>query len=216
MPAPVDPPRPPDLPHELEPGDPALEDQGRNDGLLISEPEWAGRELRGVQFREVRIAGGDLSGAALHDCGFADAVIDRANLATLHAERATLMRVRLAGCRMTGVQWTESTLRDVIVEDCRMDLASLRFSRLERVLFRDCVMNGLDLYETSLTHVVFERCDLRETELRGARFNRSLLHDCHLEGIRGVEGLKGAALPWSDLVQLAGPMAAALGIETAE
>jgi uncharacterized protein YjbI with pentapeptide repeats len=97
-----------------------------------------------------------------------------------------------------------------------MDLASLRFSRLERVLFRDCVMTGLDLYETSLTHVVFERCDLRETELRGARFNRSLLHGCDLEGIRGVEGLKGAALPWPDLVQLAGPMAAALGIETAE
>jgi uncharacterized protein YjbI with pentapeptide repeats len=216
MPAPVDPPRPPDLPHELQPGDPALEDQGRYDELLISEPDWAGRELNGVQFDEVRIAGGDLSGAALKDGGFADTVIERANLATLRAERASLMRVRFTGCRMTGVQWTESTLRDVVVEDCRMDLASLRFSRLERVLFRDCVMTGLDLYETSLTHVVFERCDLRETELRGARFNRSLLHGCDLEGIRGVEGLKGAALPWPDLVQLAGPMAAALGIETAE
>ena len=50
----------------------------------------------------------------------------------------------------------------------------------------------------------------------GARFDASELRGCTLEGISGADGLRGAALPWPDIVGLAGALAAALGIQVLE
>jgi len=43
-----------------------------------------------------------------------------------------------------------------------------------------------------------------------------VLRDCVLDGIRGIEALRGAAMPWPDLVAAAGELAAALGIAVLE
>jgi hypothetical protein len=37
-------------------------------------------------------------------------------------------------------------------------------------------------------------------------------HGCRLEGLQGIEALRGAALPWEDLLGLAPALAGALGI----
>jgi hypothetical protein len=60
--------------------------------------------------------------------------------------------------------------------------------------------------------VLFDGCELRSATFAGARCAATELHRCELAGIEGVEGLRGAALPWPDLVGLAGLMAGALGI----
>ena len=62
----------------------------------------------------------------------------------------------------------------------------------------------------------FDRCDLSEADLTGARFERSELRGCTLDGVRGGASLRGAAMPWSDILAAAGTFADALGIRILE
>ena len=123
-------------------------------------------------------------------------------------------RVELRRCRLTGADLAEATLRDVTFDECRIDLVGLRHATLERVVFRDCRMSECDLYGATLKDVLFERCDLREATLTGARLERVDLRACELDGLRGAEALRGARLPWNDVLQNAALFASVLGIDT--
>ena len=86
-------------------------------------------------------------------------------------------------------------------------------AKLSRVVFRDCRMAECDLYAASLTDVLFERCELREATLTEATLSRVELQGCDLSGLRGAEALRGARLPWNDVLENAPLFATTLGIE---
>lgn len=153
-----------------------------------------------------------LDDAALEAEGLRDVVLAHANLANRRGRRVLVERVRLTGCRMTGIQLAESTIRDAEIVDCRVDLAAFRMTRLERVVFQGCQLQELDLVEAQLSSVVFEACDLTGADFSHARFGRCEMRGCTLTGAVGIERLRGVAMPWSDIVGLAGEMAAAIGI----
>ena len=69
-----------------------------------------------------------------------------------------------------------------------------------------------DLREALLRLVRFDRCDLTEADLTLVRVDRCELRGCTLDGLAGLERLRGAAMPWPDIVGHAGLFAAALGI----
>ncbi len=144
--------------------------------------------------------------------GLRDVVLANANLANRRGQGVLVERARLRGCRMTGIQLGESIVRDLVVEDSRVDLAAFRMSRLERVVFRGCQLQELDLVEAQLSSVVFERCDLTGADFTNARFGRCEMRGCTLLDAVGIERLRGVAMPWDDIVGLAGQMAAAIGI----
>jgi uncharacterized protein YjbI with pentapeptide repeats len=144
---------------------------------------------------------------------FADAVVAGREWSNLRLLRPSLRRAELRLCRLTGTDLAEAALEDVTFEECRLDLAGLRFARLERVVFRDCRMADCDLGGAMLEDVLFERCELREADFSGAKLKRVELRGCELEGLRGVEALSGARMPWNDVLQNAPVFAAALGIE---
>ena len=97
--------------------------------------------------------------------------------------------------------------------DCRLDLVGLRMAKLERVVFRDCRMEECDLYQATLTDVLFERCELRRARFSGVKLKRVELRGCELEGLEGIEALRGARMPWNDVLQNAPLFASALGLE---
>ena len=104
-------------------------------------------------------------------------------------------------------------LSDVTFVDCRLDLVGLRIAKLERVVFRDCRMTECDFYEASLTDVLFERCELREATVSSVKLKRCELRGCDLAGLQGVEALRGARMPWNDVLENGPLFAAALGLE---
>jgi uncharacterized protein YjbI with pentapeptide repeats len=118
--------------------------------------------------------------------------------------------------RATGVDLTESELEDVAFDDVRLDLASLRFASLVRVVFRDCRLDEADLYGARLESVLFERTTLVRASVDGARLERVELRGCDLGGLQGAEHLRGARMPWHDIVQNAGVMAAAAGVHVVD
>jgi uncharacterized protein YjbI with pentapeptide repeats len=142
-----------------------------------------------------------------------DAVVESADWSNGRASRVAWKRVELRLCRLTGIELGESTLTDVVFADCRLDLSGLRFARLERVVFRDCRLGEADLLEASLQDVRFEGCELRQARFDGVRIERVELAGCDLAGAAGVEALRGARMPWDDVLANAPAFAQALGIE---
>ena len=64
-------------------------------------------------------------------------------------------------------------------------------------MFRDCRIDLATFAGTTFERTTFDRCELR---------------GCALDGVAGLERLRGAAMPWADVVGHAGLLAAALGI----
>jgi uncharacterized protein YjbI with pentapeptide repeats len=142
-----------------------------------------------------------------------DTVADGFDWANRQARRLFVRRAEVRRCRLTGAELAESRLEDVTFEDCRLDLVGLRGATLERVVFRDCRMAECELNAAVLTDVLFESCELRQATFSGVRVKRVELRGCDLTGLRGVEALKGARMPWNDVLENGPLFAAALGLE---
>ena len=142
-----------------------------------------------------------------------DVAVEDVDWANERARGLVARRAELRRCRLTGAELAEAALIDVTFAECRLDLVGLRAAKLERVVFRDCRMSECDLYGATLTDVLVERCELREASLAGARLTRVELRGCDLTGLQGAEALRGARMPWDDVLQNAPLFATALGIE---
>lgn len=172
-------------------------------------------ELDGLEdpaLEQARLVDTDLAGAKLKGLRLLDVAIERGNLANLIAPECSLRRVTVTGARMTGVQWTRGSITDVVFRDCRIDLATFAGTTLERVVFEGCMLAQAVFREALLRSVRFDHCDLTEADLTGLRIDRCELRSCTLDGLAGAERLRGAAMPWGDLVGHAAVFAAALGI----
>ena len=169
-----------------------------------------------MRISEARLADVDLSGARLTGLRLADVVVERGNLANVAAPELSLRRVTVSGARLTGAQWTRGSITDVVFRDCRIDLATFAGTTFERTTFDGCLSAQADFREALLRSVRFDGCDLTEADFAGVRIDRCELRGCTLDGLAGVERLRGAAMPWADVVGNAGLFAAALGIRALE
>ena len=142
-----------------------------------------------------------------------DAVVADVDWAGERAPGFSARRVTLRRCRLTGAELAEATIADVTFDECRIDLAGLRHATLERVVFRDCRMGECDLYGATFKDVLFERCELREATISAATLERVELRGCDLAGLRGAEALRGARMPWADIVENAALFAHVTGVE---
>ena len=208
-------PKPPDLPGELEA---AVFGDGPLSGLELSRvalgPEdVSDRVAPELRLEEATLRGIDLTGVHAPGASLADVVVTDGSWANAVLSRGTLTRVRATGLRATGVELAEAHLHDVVFEDCRLDLSSLRFARLERVVFRDCRLEEADLHGATLESVLFERSNLTGATVAAASFERCEVRGCELEGLQGADRLRGVRMPWPDVVQIAGLLAGAVGIE---
>jgi uncharacterized protein YjbI with pentapeptide repeats len=208
------PPLGPRVSEELDPLDAAaLEDEARHEGVELT----GGRAVEAchVTIAESRVRG-TMAGARLADLHLGDTAVEAADLANLRAPKAALRRVAVVRARLTGADLGEASLRDVAFADCRIDLANLTAARLERVVFADCDLRESSFAEAVLRDVRFERCDLGGVELSRVRLQRVELRGCRLEGVNAVENLRGATMPWEDIVGNAGLFAAAVGVRPAD
>jgi uncharacterized protein YjbI with pentapeptide repeats len=120
--------------------------------------------------------------------------------------------VEVSGTRLTGAQWTRGALGDIVFRDCRIDLATFAGTTFERVTFEGCLLTHTDFREALFRSVRFERCDLTEADLTGVRIDGCELRGCTLDLLIGTERLRGASMPWDDVVGNAGLFATTLGI----
>jgi uncharacterized protein YjbI with pentapeptide repeats len=160
-----------------------------------------------------RLLDADASGARVRGLRIRDVVVERGNLANLDAPEAAVTRAAVTGARMTGAQLTRAKLVDVVFRDCLLDLATFAGTTLERVRFDGCRLSQADFREALWRDVRFDACDLTQADLTGLRIAGAELHGCTLDGLVATERLRGAAMPWPDVVGHASVFASALGIK---
>jgi uncharacterized protein YjbI with pentapeptide repeats len=138
------------------------------------------------------------------------------DLANVDASRARMADVTIEGGRLTGLLWTEGVVRDCVLRRCRANLAGFAAARLSAVRFEACDLRESDFSDAALREVVFDGCDLTGADFLGARFAGCELRGCRLDGVRLGTELKGLGLSYGDLIEAAGTLAGALGIEVLE
>jgi uncharacterized protein YjbI with pentapeptide repeats len=161
---------------------------------------------------QTRLVDADLSGRRERGWQLSDVVVERGNLANLAAPELVLSRVVFSGVRLTGAEWTRGRISDVVFRDCRIDLATFAGTTFDRVVFEGCLLGQSEFRESLFRAVRLDHCDLTEADLTGLRIDGCELRSCTLDGVVGVERLRGAAMPWGDVVGHAGVFATALGI----
>jgi uncharacterized protein YjbI with pentapeptide repeats len=191
-----------------------FEDEARIEGVELAGALPPGVKARSVTIEESRVRG-SLAGAKLHDVHLHDAELLGADLANVDLAKGHVDRVVLQDCRLTGAQLIETTVKDVVFSGCRLDFAVLAEARFDRVRFTRCDLREVSLEGAQLRDVRFESCDLSRATLDRSRHQRVLLEGCRLEGVRSLSDLRGAAMPWPDVVDQAEAFAAALGIAVA-
>jgi uncharacterized protein YjbI with pentapeptide repeats len=205
----------PDLPEHLEPLSLHAEDAADGESweqVALVDTALPGIDARALGFVECRFDAVDLSEAKLANLFLSDCEMRRPNLANLAVRNGSMRRVAVDGGRLTGLRWTAGEIRDTAFRDCRADLASFEATRFEQVLFEDCNLRDVDFRQGRLESVVFSACDLSGADLGNARFENCEMRGCTLDGLRGVDRLRGVAMPWTDIVAAAGVFAGQLGV----
>lgn len=188
-------------------------DEQRCSAFSLTNLDLVETEASELEIKECVFEGTDFANAQLNSLTLTDARIARCNLANLKTRGGGLVRVIVSDSRLTGIDWIEGSGRDVSFQGCRADLASLRFTRLERVEFIDCQLSQADFANARLKEVRFEGCDLAEADFSHAKLERCEFRGCQFDRLKGVTSLGGAAMEWTDIVGLAGALAAAVGIK---
>jgi uncharacterized protein YjbI with pentapeptide repeats len=90
--------------------------------------------------------------------------------------------------------------------------ATFAGTTFERVTFAGCLLAQSDFADALWRSVRLDGCDLTEADLRDLRIDGAELRGCTLAGLAGADRLRGAAMPWDDVLANAAMLAGALGI----
>jgi uncharacterized protein YjbI with pentapeptide repeats len=119
----------------------------------------------------------------------------------------------MAAGALAGVEMFSARLSRVVFFRCKFDSVNLRAAKLNEVSFVDCKLRDLDLSGATLTNVTFPGSTLEAARMDKARMtNVDLRGLTTLEIVDGVDGLAGATITTTQLVDLAGALAQAAGI----
>jgi uncharacterized protein YjbI with pentapeptide repeats len=184
--------------------------------VVLVDTALPGVDARALGFSDARFEATDLSGARLLNLFLSDCELLRCNLANAVVRGGSMRRVVVSGSRLTGFTWTGGEMLEAEFRDCRADLASFESGKLSHVVFEDCNLRDADFRRARMEAVRFEGCDLSGADISGARLERCSMRRCTLDGLRGVDRLRGVAMPWDDILAAAGVFAGELGVRLLE
>jgi uncharacterized protein YjbI with pentapeptide repeats len=176
----------------------------------------AGVDARALGFMDVRFAATDLSGAKLPNLFVNGCTLERCNLSNALVHAGSMRRSSVLGARLTGLAWTSGEIGDCEFRDCRIDLASFERTGMSGVVFEACDLREADFRAARMESVAFRRCDLSGADISGARLGGCSMEGCSIEGLRGVDRLRGVAMPWTDILAAAGVFAGEIGVRLLE
>ena len=192
------------------------DDESEIEDALLSRARLGGETYTLVDWRYATFDACSLAGSTWKRSHFTDVTFDDCDLANSIYDKSGFERVRFHRGRMTGFTASGCTLTDLLVAEALADLSVWRFAKIEHAAFRDCRLGQSDWMAATLTNVRFDGCDFAGADFSQCRLDTVTFTRCSFEGVRGVDGLRGAAVDRTALYDLTEPMAVALGISLAE
>jgi len=191
---------------------------GLVDGAVIRDlhaqkPDLAEAKAKNVLFEHVKITKGTFLNADLASAHFANAVFEDCEMSAMLTPKASVQRTEFKSCRLMGWQVGEAFIEDVLFEDCKLDLANFRFCTFKDVVFKNCMLKGADFQGASFTKATMQGCDLAGAEFRQCSVKILDLRTSSIADIRYVEGLKGATIDPTQLMDIAPQLANIAGLD---
>jgi uncharacterized protein YjbI with pentapeptide repeats len=184
------------------------------EAVEIVDTALPGIDARSLGFVEARFEATDLSGAKLTGLFLRECELLRCDLSNAVVRGGSARLTKVEAARLTGLSWTAGELYDTTFSECRANLATFEGTKFDRVVFENCDLGEADFRQCRFDSVAFRGCDLTRAELGNARFSgKCEMSGCTLDGLRGVDRLRGVAMPWSDIMAAAGTFAAELGVK---
>jgi len=191
-------------------------------GTLANAADYEALDFTGLTLGPASAKGTTFLGCRLERCGLDEVRLDGSRF----------VDCRLSELTATAIQAGDTTWRDTLVSSLRVGAFMAAGSTWDVVRLRGIKANLLDLRGARLTDVVFEDCEIGELDLAGGevravRVEASSIDDLSVEGarlsdvdlvgarlrlVRGITGLRGAALSPAQLLDLAPQLAADVGI----
>jgi uncharacterized protein YjbI with pentapeptide repeats len=193
-----------------------LADHDELEGALVDGVDLTGVEVRGLAVARSRLVDVRLSGATLERLDLVDVELDGCDLSGADLSGARLTRVAFRRCRMDGLVAPEVRAEHVGIHDAPMTEAWLRSSSWDRCRLEGCDLTAADLHGSRWTASVLRRCRLDAAELSTASFEGVALHGSTFLDLRGAAALRGCTIGPEQVLDLAGPALAALGVEVAD
>lgn len=160
-----------------------------------------------------RIRAVDLRNSQLPAIAMTDVVVEEVIAANALWPDCSLMRCEVSESDFVGSDLSSASFQHVRFVGCRFDLANLRFLRAEHVSFERCTFRSADLQGAKLQGAILDRCDLEGAELSKADFVRADMRGSRLVNLRGISGLAGSLVAFSQVIDLAPELAHALGLQ---
>lgn len=175
------------------------------DGTPLSARRLRAREseLRGVALDAGNVPGMRLADVVLRDCG----------LSNVDAREGAMTRVAMHRSQLVGFGFTRGEVHDLRIADSSLQLASFASATLTNVVFERVNLAEASFMHARLESVAFIECRLEGADFREARVKACAISGASLDGVLGVESLRGLRMPWPDILESAGALAAALGID---
>jgi uncharacterized protein YjbI with pentapeptide repeats len=181
--------------------------------IVLVDTSLPGIDARSLGFSDSELDRTDLSDAKLQALFLIDCCLKQCNLANTVIRAGSARRVSFEGARLTGLGWTAGEIRDSRFSDCRIDLATFESTKFERVVFERCDLREADFRQCRFDAVSFRDCEMSRADIGNVRFaGESTMSGCTLDGLRGVDRLRGVAMPWADIVAAAGVFAGEIGV----
>ena len=162
--------------------------------------------------KAAHLADVDLGGSRLRALELVDVVAERIDCANGDWGGARARRSTFADCRLTGLNLAEANLEHVSFRACKLDYANLRHSSLESASFVDCLLNGADFQGAAIRTTRFSGCSLLEADFSSAKLASVDLRGSELAPAGSLLGLAGAIIDPLQLMEIARPLAAELGM----
>ncbi|WP_395296093.1 pentapeptide repeat-containing protein [Kitasatospora hibisci] len=168
------------------------------------------------------------AGAVFLECAFTGVALDGVRLRQARFTEVWAQAGRWVGCDLAESEWQDSAftggvlagvaahgsaLRRTVLRGCKLEAVNLRAAVLRDVVFEDCLLRDVDFGDARLTDVSFPGSTLEEVRLRGAKLSGVDLRGAARLGLPdGHQGLRGAVISSTQLLELAPQFAHALGI----
>ncbi len=203
----------PDVPAALEPADVGdLDDDAHLDEVAVGPGVDVGRAIHGLTISRSTVTGVRLTAATLHGVELVDVRFEDCDLSGTTLVDAELRRVTFRRCRLSGLVAADMVATDLRIVDSRADEVWLRAARLERCAIVDCDLTGSDWYGARVARSRITGSRLDGSELSGVELDDVALHGSTLADARGMGGLRNVVIGSDQVLDIALPVLAALGI----
>ena len=163
-------------------------------------------ELRGLTIAAAKMPGLQLSDVILRDC----------DLSNVRGRGGAMTRVEIQHSRFVGFDISEGRADDLRISNTSMTLVSFARAGLQSVVFDGVNLAEASFMDARMNSVAFVNCNLAGADFRGAKIKSCAIRGSSLDGVLGIESLRGLTMPWPDLLESAGALAAAVGIKVEE